>query len=225
MNHSLNDIATQIVNAVYAGLKKPSNYSLSIEQVKDEFAQARNRFIETQVMSGVFEAEPFRQTIPKLPVSKKDFSGIPNFSTNRQEFHASIPEIMHFPGLRSVGYVAAINKVIPFKIVVGNDIFYVLKDKYTGSRPTAWIQDTNLWLLNPPIQNIQYVVMRAIFENPRSLNGVAGMKFVDDDPYPVPGSVIDAIRNKMVNDYIRQYRMANVQPTLLATDMNNTQEQ
>jgi hypothetical protein len=220
MDHSLNDISTQIINAVYAGLKKPANYSLSFEQVKDEFAQERNRYIENKVATGVFDAESFRQTIPKLPVAKKDFANVTGHTTNRSEYYAEIPEVMHFTGLKSIGYVAAMNKIIPFKICFGNDIFYVLKDKRTGDKPTIWIQDKNLWLLNPPIPNIQHITMRAIFENPRALNGVAGIKFVDDDPYPIPGSVSAIIRDKMVDAYIKQYRMANVYPTLVASDIN-----
>ncbi len=221
MNHSLNDIATQIINAVYAGLKQPANYSLSKQQVKDEFAQARNRYIEAQSATGLFDPEGYRQTILKLPIAKKDFANVTGYTVNRQEYHATIAEILHFPGLKSIGYVAAMNKVIPFKVCFGNDIFYVLQDKYTGSKPTIWIQDTNLWLLNPPMANIQNITFRGILENPRAVNTMVGQSYVDDDPYPMPGSAIDAVRNKMVNDYIRHYRSGNMIPTLVAGDLNN----
>lgn len=224
MDHSLNDIATQIINAVYAGLKQPANYSMSKEQLKDEFSQGRNRYIETQCASGVFDPESYRQTILKLPVTKRDFTNVAGYTGSRQEYHATIAEVMHFPGLKSVGYVAAMDKVIPFKVCFGNDIFHVLKDKYTGNKPTIWIQDTNLWLLNPPIANITNITFRAILENPRAVNNMVGQKYVDDDPYPMPGSAIDAVRNKIVNDYIRQYRLGSPIPTLLAGDITNIGE-
>ncbi len=220
MDNSLNQIASQIRNAVYSGLKGPSNFSVSIQQLKDEFAQGVKRQISELLAAGQLDPEPFRQTILKLPVSKKDFSGVTGYSTNRQEFYASIPEVMHMKGLDPIGYVAAMDKVFPFKIVYGNDIFHVSRDRYSATSPTIWIQDKSLWLLHPPIPNIQHITFRAILENPRAINGVAGQKFMDDDPYPAPGFVIDFVRNKMVNEYIRQYRLGNPQPTLMAGDLN-----
>lgn len=225
MDQSLNDIATQIINGVYAGLKKPSNYSLSFEQIKDEFAQARNSYIEAMVKTGVFDPEPFMQTIKKLAVAKRDFADVTGYTSGRQEYFASIPEVMHLPGLRSVSFVSAMNKIVPFKVVFGRDIFYVLKDKYTGDKPTIWIQDNNLWLLNPPIANIQHITFRALLENPRTINKMAGMTFTDDDSYPIPGGVIEILRNKIINAYIKQYRMGNLQPTLIATDMATLSDQ
>jgi len=225
MDHSLNQIANQVLNDVYSGLKGPNNFSISLQQIKDSFAQKRNREIFDLYATGHFDIEPFCQTIPKLPIAKKDFSGVVGYSTNRLEYYAEIPEVLHMAGFNPVLYASAMDKAFPFKIIFGRDIFSALHERYTGSRPTIWIQDKSLWLLNPPIANIQHITLRAILENPKALNGVAGQRFVDDDPYPAPGAVIDVIRSKMVFDYIKQYRLGNPQPTLMAGDLNlNTEE-
>lgn len=220
MNNSLNEIAHQIVNAVHAGLKTPNNFAVSVRQIKDEVAQRRNTELAALAASGAVDLEPFRQTIFKLPVSKKDFSGVPGYETTRKEYHATIPEPVHAPGLKPVAWVTAMDRPFPFKVIYGNDIFHTRHDKYSGSAPTVWIQDTNLWLINPPIPNIQHISIRYILENPRAVNGIAGMKFMDDDPYPAPGFVLDKIRTRLIDEYIRHYRMGSLQPTLMAGDIN-----
>lgn len=220
MDNSLNQIAEQILNGVYAGLKGPGNFSVSKQQIKDEVAQMRNRGAEELISAGLFESEPFRQTIHKLPVAKKDFSGISGYETNRQEYFASIPELLYLTGIKPVNYVAAMNKEFPFKVLYGDEFFYANQDRYSKSKPTIWVRDKELWLLNPPIANIQHITMRAMFENPRALNGVSGMRFTDDDPYPMQAALTAKIRNKLVEDYIRQYRMGTMQPTLMGGDIN-----
>lgn len=220
MNQSLNQQAEQILNAVYAGLKTPSNFSISVRQIKDEIAQARNRHAEQMIREKTFIAEPFRQTIPKLELEKKDFSGVPGYETTRKELFASIPELLFLPGQKPVHYVTAMDRAFPFKVVYGDDFLYARHDRFSGKKPTIWIRDNELWLLNPPIANIKYIGLRAIFENPRALNGVGGIKFTDNDPYPMPTILSDRIRGKLVDDYIRHYRMGHLQPTLMAGDIN-----
>lgn len=219
MDHSLNRIAQQVLNGVYAGLKQPNNFSISIEQIKDEIAQMRNRMLYDGLMSGKVDLEPYRQSVFKLPVAKKDFSGADGYSTNHKEYYAQVPELFHVAGSKPVAWVTAMDRKYPFKVVYGNDFMYVKYDKYSKLDPTIWISDTNLWLLNPPIANVQHISLRAVFENPRAVNGLAGMKFIDDDSYPAPIAILSEIRNKLVNDYIRQYRMGNLQPTFVAADI------
>jgi hypothetical protein len=220
MQHSLNQYADQVLNGVYAGLKGPANFPISKEQVKDEIAQERNARLEKRLKQGYADIESYRQTIPKLQVVRKDFSGITDHITGRQELWAQIPELPNFTGVKPVAWVSAMDKVIPFKIVYGNDFAYAQHDKFSASKPTIWITDTNLWLFNPPIATIKFITIRTLVENPRALNGVGGIKFTDDDPYPMPLAMGTEIRNKLVNDYINQYRRGTMQPTLMAGDLN-----
>lgn len=219
MEHTLNSISAQILNDVYAGLKAPGNFSVPQRQIKDEFGQARNRYMQEEYQAGRLEKEAYMQTIPKLAVVKKDFVGL-GLTTSRKEYWAEIPEALSFKGFNAFEYITTMDKAVITKIVYGDDFRWVQFDKYTAKMPTIWIQDKNLWLLNPPVANIQWITLRYILDNPRSLNGVAGIKFMDDDPYPAPGHAVDAIKNKMVNDYLRHYRLANPLPTLVAGDLN-----
>jgi hypothetical protein len=220
MNQSLNQHASQILNAVHAGLKSPNNFSISVEQIKDEIAQARNRHAEQMIRERIFDPEPFRQTIPKLRIERRDFSGVTGYNTNRMEFFASIPELLFLPGQKPVHYITAMDRAYQFKVLYGEEFLFAKHDQYSGKKPTIWIRDTELWLFNPPIANIQFIGVRAMFENPRALNGVGGIVFTDDSPYPMPTSLSDRIRNKLVDDYIRHYRMGNMQPTLMGGDIN-----
>lgn len=220
MNQTLNEIADQILNAIYAGLKGPSNFSISRQQIKDEFSQARNKKIAELMSGNQFDPEPFRQTIHKIALTKKDFVFESGLSSTRKAHYAEIPELLHMKGIDPIGFVSVMDKTgIPFKKIYGSDIYYALRDRHSAKAPTIWVQDKSLWLLNPPIANIQFITFSGLLENPRALNGIAGNKFIDDDPYPIPGFVIEMIRKEMVYDYIKQYRLANPQPTLMAGDL------
>lgn len=226
MNGSLNDIASQVLNAVLGGLKGPHNFSMSLEQLKDEFGQYRNRFIQELAQNNILNPEQFRQSILKLPVVKKDFANVAGVTTTRKVFWAEIPELLHINGVQPIAYVSVMDKTVyPFKVVYGNDIFYLQHETYSKNKPTIWVEDRNFWLLNPPVPNIQNVTFRALLDNPRAINGVAGQKFTDDDTYPMPGNIVSEIRDKMVWDYIKQYRMTNPQPTLMAGDLTLNQPQ
>lgn len=219
MEHTLNSISAQILNDVYAGLKAPGSFSVPQRQIKDEFGQARNRYMYEEYQAGRLDREAYMQTIPKLKVERKDFVGL-GLTTSRKEYWAQIPEPISIKGLKAFDYITTMDKTAITKIVFGDDFRWTKFDKYTANMPTIWIQDTNLWLLNPPVANISHITLRYILDNPRTINGVAGIKFMDDDPYPAPGHAVDAIKNKMVNDYLRHYRLANPLPTLVAGDLN-----
>lgn len=224
MDGSLNDIASQVLNGVLGGLKGPHNFSVPLDQIKDEVAQYRNRFIQQLQAGGIFEPEQFRQTIKKLPLVKKDFADTQGINTSRKEYWAQIPELLHIRGVQPIAYVSVMDKsVIPFKIIFGSDIYFAKNDRWSSKAPTIWVEDKSLWLLNPPVPNIQFITFRALLENPRSINGIAGQTFMDDDPYPIPGHIVSEIRDKMVWDYIKQYRLANPQPTLMAGDLTLNQ--
>lgn len=218
MNHSLNQVADQILNAVYAGLKGPSNFSISRMQIKDEISQMKNRFLQEMVAQTYVDPEPFRQTIPKITLTVADFSEISGYDSDRSVLHGTIPEIIHLVNFKSVGFVTDAKREKPWKVIIGDDFLYHQYDTYSAKKPTALIQDTNLWIFNPPIENLTNVAMRAAFENPRALNGLSGVKATDNDPYPCPGFLLDKIRTKLVNDYLRQYRLANPSATFIASD-------
>lgn len=220
MQHSLNQYADQILNGVYAGLKGPANFPISKEQIKDEIAQERNARLAKKIQSGIVDLEPFRQLIPKLELVKKDFSGVDSYTTTRKELWAQIPELPNFPGVKPISFVSAMEMAVPFKVIYGNDIFTHKYDKFSAKVPTVWIQDTNLWLFNPPIANLKYIKVRTLVENPRALNGVGGIKFTDNDPYPMPLAIGAEIRDRLINEYITRYRRGTMQPTLMAGDMN-----
>lgn len=219
MNHSLNQIGSQILNAVYAGLKGPSNFAVSIEQIKDEVIQERERQAKALAGAGTYIRESFAQNIPKLTLIETDMSGIPGYDSNRKVLWAKIPELIYAYGFKPVLFVTVPNYGAYFKVVYGNDFFYVSNDRYTANAPTIWIKDTDLYLLNPPTVNTKTLAARMVFENPRALNGMYGILISDDDPFPAPADVVSAIRNKLVNDYLRQYRLANPVPAIVASDL------
>ncbi len=218
MNQTLNQIADQIINDVNEGLKASTKFAVSREQIKDEFAFGRNRFIHENFNR--IDRDGFAQTIHKLALTKKDFSNIDGYDSGRQELHATIPEVIQIKGFNPVIFASETNFTTMIdKVVFGREFLHTKHDKYTSKSPTLVIQDKNLWLINPPNPNIKSLSLRAVFENPRALNSISNVKITDDDPYPMPGGVIDQVKSKLVEHYIRRYRMGSMRPTL-SGDLN-----
>jgi hypothetical protein len=217
---SLNEYVDIIINSVYAGLKAPSNYSLSKDQVKDEFTLMRNRAIaEYLEKKRPFNPEALYQRIP-LTLEMEDLGyGI---DTDLDYPSAKIPPLLFLHGLKTVRRVSYKDQLQPLKIVFENSHAFSHHDKYTGNKPTVWISNNYARVINPP-NNLDALDIFAIAEDPRAVYPFNG--FTDDSPYPIPSFLADQISSKMIQDYLRYYVMRNPQPTTGADIPQNPEKQ
>lgn len=221
MDISLNSIADIVINNVYAGLKAPSNYSLSRDQVIDEISLLRNRIANDLALKGGLNTQGLYQTIECLEFTCKDISECCTYESGIQVLHAKIPRLLALPNINPVRYVGAIAKglggVRQFKVVTGNSYIYSKYDIVTSAAPTAWFDDnSNLWIINPPTKAMKVGALTALFENPKELDQYACCTIDNDSPYPVPGYMVDMITGKLINDYLRYYRTTNPTPNTIA---------
>lgn len=216
MRLSITAISDIIINSVYSGGKGIANISLSQDQVKDEVNLARNRFILNLNQNYQLNPEGLYQNITCLKATKKDIRQICPVDTTTEESNkilcVPIPKLLHIPRMNPIKYLGNVSRQVEWKFFWGNDFFYRRYDKYAKNDPVAWVNGTEIWLFNVPPFIKKQITLQAIFENPRDLSTYNCCKASDNDPYPVPPTIVDMITGKLINDYLRYYRLQNPQP-------------
>ena len=126
---------------------------------------------------------------------------------------------------KAIKYAGSPNMFVPFKIVTGNDYMYINHSPLSSKAPVAYFDNNkNVWVLNPPTDDMSLLSIVVIPENPKDLVEFSCCAATDDDPYPIPGWMADTITGKLVNDYIRYFNSGQIQSTntMSAQDVNVT---
>ena len=224
MRLSLTAISDIIINSVYSGGKGITNISLSQDQVKDEVNLARNRFILQLHSQYQLDTEGLFQKITCLKATKKDIRQACPIDLGAEADHkvlcVTIPKLLHIPRMNSIKYLGNVNRQVEWKFFWGNDFIYRKYDKYAKNDPVAWVNGTEIWLFNVPLFIKKQITVDAIWESPRDLSAYNCCKASDNDPYPVPPTIVDMITGKLINDYARYYRLQNMQPNTGSEDPN-----
>ena len=224
MRLSLNAIADIVINSVYSGGKGITNISLSKDQVKDEINLARNRFILQLHSQYQLDTEGLHQDITCLKATKKDIRQACPIDLGAEEEHkilcVTVPKLLHIPRMNPIKYLGNVNRQVQWKFFWGNDFIYRQYDKYAKNDPVAWVNGQDIWLFNAPLFIKKQITLQAIFESPRDLSAYNCCKASDNDPYPVPPTIVDMITGKMINDYLRYYRLQAPQPNTGSEDSN-----
>lgn len=213
MQLSLEQLAHIVINSVFSGLKGVANISLDEDQVMDEINMGRNRFAPQLLDQNQLDREGLLQSISALVLTKKDIRQVCPVETSTDKvLHTRIPKLLYMSGFVPVKYIGHESRQAEFKIFYGNEFMYRNTDKYTAKDPTVWIDGTHLWLFHPPAFIKKRLSITAAFENPRDLAQYKCCEASDGDPYPMPAALADVVTSKMINDYLRYYRMQNPQP-------------
>ena len=98
-------------------------------------------------------------------------------------------------------YVGTLDRLIAFTYMSPEHLEFNAYNRYTANRPRYYYADKKLYILNN--LDLTEVVIRGIFSDPRALEGfickdaagnlVATTCLTDDDPYPAPEDIIQAI--------------------------------
>lgn len=213
----LNAYASMVMNDAYGGLKAPMNASVSLEQIKDEFCLLRNRMIQEMALKGVFDPEGHWVPVDELELVWKEAGecAVPFptwLDTGKKFLYAKIPTLLKATNVHPIRYVGSAFSFRPYKVVRGNEYLYSRYDMMTGKAPTAWITETDeLYLLHCPEGRKKAIRLVMLPEDPRELERF-GCYGGDDEPFPMPRHMADAIVSKMTNDILRYYRMQQPQP-------------
>ena len=95
-------------------------------------------------------------------------------------------------------YVGTIDRLTPFTYFTPEYLEFNKFNRYTAIRPKYYYANNKLYILNNT--NLIEIAVRGIFSDPRALEGLTckdatgnTVCYTDDDPYPAPEDIIQAI--------------------------------
>lgn len=218
---NLTELSSAIFNNVYDGLKAPQDFSLSLEQIKMEVGNYRNKLIEkhrgNRQGSKRLNRDHFLQTIDGITITIKDLSRNPILPSFKKAFYFQLPTIAYTFDDQAVEYIGPMDKSKSWKVYT-NTTFRSHKYKPLTSNATFVYIDTSpndKGLLDCFIFNageyasLKYLSTIAIFQQPEMV--VSQMQGDDEAEYPAPSWMQDEIITSLTKRYLYYYRTLNVQ--------------
>lgn len=222
------------------------NHSYSLEQLKF-MINTRRASVLKEISISKSELDfltKLKQTITCIELDCKDIERCCHIKGFETAKHFKIPRLSNaIPD--PVVYVGTANRLKPFKVYYDNTFGYHQYNIKTGHRPYVWVDTSILsnvpfeptsalatdfessgifydaYLFNPPTENMKFITIEAIFENPLDVNFYACSKICDDDTYPAPEFIIDKIITSITQEFLSYYRKANVPQVMIPNTQGN----
>ncbi len=198
---TLDKIAFAVKNNIEAGLKGTNNYVFAIDQLRHQVIAKRNAIVKQLEQTGTLSDEDLVQEINCIELDCEDLGLCCSTSTKEKVLHFKIPAV------NKILYVGLPNQQKPFKIFEGQGFQYnKYRDARLGVRPYVWMRmnkgELHGFVFNPPTFNFKYISVRAIFEDPYSLNkfGCCSIS-AEDTRFPAPDYIIDEIIKSLTAEY------------------------
>jgi len=204
---TLNQVAEIVKNNVYAGLNSPANYNISLEQIKDEILQKRDSILKNLLLKGQLHSmEELYTSIPCVTLECKPIQECcDGLSANVTALYGALPKLALWLGDKSVEYVGGINLFKRFRIYVGPNIRSALSGYAMQGKPLAWFRDNGVWIFNAP-KGIDTISLRVVVQDFREAQEY-GCECRDEDELNMPGWMVDEIKLKLIEQYLKTYRM------------------
>lgn len=219
---TLEAIAEMIKNDVMGGLKGVPNYALSVEQIMEEITLVGNRMLEERNRQGFQLPKDVYQEIPCVELECKDISECCSVKSGKKALISiqPMPKLLMLDGAKAIQHVGTIDLSNQFKVVENFTDFLYAKFSPSGHLPIAFLNNSNhLVIANPPTTNLKYILFSGLISEPSELANFSCMCNTNGETeYKRPSWLIDMVKSKIVNDYLRYYRMG-------AITQPNTQEQ
>jgi hypothetical protein len=228
MNLSLNAIASIVINSTFGGLKAVTNIPLSIDQVKDEISTMRNRILKQMIDAGQKNFEGLYSKIACIKLECRDMAECCEVEVGTMVLGGKLPKLFDqlMGDKTAIKYAGSPSMYQPFRILTGNEYIYHMHSPLVGNKPAAYIDyNQNVWVINPPTMDMEYLSVVVILEDPRDLQSFSCCAATDDDPYPIPSWMVDEITGKLINDYIRYYTSTQTKPNTQSPTENQVQQQ
>jgi hypothetical protein len=182
-----------------------TDFSVAIEQIKDEIDTLRIRMFDEQDLNSRFtiSLEPFVQKIESTdvlydPITKSTTVLIPDIHIRQN-------------GKAAIRYCGSQSYKTPFRVVTGNHHLYATHDQFIGNAPLAHYEFGKITFKNT---NLKKVLIIALFTDPSKLVSYGYDEKVSR--YPVPTGLTDMIIGKTAESYIRTMYRIPLQPNTQA---------
>lgn len=215
--NQLDKLASAIHNNVLSGLAGfHTNFSISMEQLKDAIVDERLLLIKEYMTKGVLTPDDLYISINCIPVDCKD---IERCQCNSNECltelpHFEIPQLINDLGDSKISYLGSNDRMNPFIFYTSlTPINYRQYKKRKKNKPYVWIDTTpnengmyDCFIFNAPLLN--QVSITAAFKDIRQLEQMASCNcnISDEHRNSLDAEIIDRVTKKFVT-YYRQMHM------------------
>jgi len=192
--------------------------SYSREQLIDEAFLYRNRLIYELSKTAGFDLTPFYQTLDSVPIEELDLSQHRIIKSGICRSYVKIPVLAPTFTSLSIEYIGPVSKSKSFKIYYDTKFNDHSGRMRTARKPFTYVDMNsgskgyiNSLLFNlDEIKNLRYLTVRGVWANPMLLKTFGCCEDMEDMEFPAPGYIQDMIIEKIVKDYVRQYRQMNI---------------
>lgn len=213
MYNQIDKLASAIRNDVVGGLRGyHHNFSMSLDQLKDEIIDERLQILKEYSLKGVLPVRDLYISINCIPVDCKDLercrcAGQDDCLTPTAHFE--IPQIVNDYGSLSIDYIGSSDRQNPFIYYTSSTAYRYHKYRKRGkNRPYVWIDTTpnengmyDCFVFNAPL--LGQVSITAIFKDLRQLERYACCVELRDDNMTF---INNEIKKRLTEKKIRYYR-------------------
>ena len=193
-----------------------TNTHLDINMIKDDIVATRNRIVfEYDQKQMLTSPEKLYAEVNCIPLICKDISECCDVDSDEKVLVADIPEVMGLSSIPNIRYVGGVDRMTPFNVVKGIGYLYRKYAKYTSRMKAVWYREAKNQLVfmnnSFPIAP-KFISIEFIPQNEQDL-----LKYEcacidsDDVEYKCPDYLVDVIRGKVIEGFMRQYQLAHTQ--------------
>lgn len=213
MYNQIDKLASAIRNDVVGGLRGyHHNFSMSLDQLKDEIIDERLQILKEYSLKGVLPVKDLYISINCIPIDCKDLercrcAGQDDCLTPTAHFE--IPQIVNDYGSMSIDYIGSTDRQNPFIYYTSSTAYRYHKYRKRGkNKPYVWIDTTpnengmyDCFVFNAPM--LEQVSISAIFKDLRQLENYACCAELKDDNMSF---INNEIKKRLTEKKIRYYR-------------------
>lgn len=196
MFNVLDRLASAIYNDIVGGLRGyHTNFSMSLDQLKDEIVEERLQVLKEYSLKGVLPLKDLYISINCIPVdcdTDIDRCGCNSTGCNPTA-HFEIPQLVNDYGQHSIEYIGSTDRQNPFVFYTSSNAFKYHKYRKRGkNKPYVWIDTTpnkngmlDCFVFNAPL--LEQVSIVGIFKDLRQLekyqccNNLDEMTFINNE--------------------------------------------
>ena len=222
---NIEQLASAIVNNVYAGLSglNNSNVALSVEQLEDEVVAMREEIIIEWWKKGILQKGDLLTALNCVVVDCKDPTKCSacdrpyNGSFGHSELHFEIPPTLTGIGLDAIAFVGSADREFQYKVYTNPvQAKYHKYRRRSHNRPYVYIETTpnengmfDGWIFNLPF--VKQITVIGIFKDPRQLEKI-GCDGNCDNANGSFGSISHEIEERLTKEKIFYHRQLLMPP-------------
>lgn len=206
--NNIENLAWAIWNHLNGALKGTANEPYPMRQIKSEILAERDALIKEYSLKNILKEDTVIQDINCIELDCENLSMCCKVETYDNTLHFTMPKLSSNV-LKPIKYIGLPDKRTSFKIVDRINIPEVKSYNKYRNKSTDENKDTYVWiannlkdgfLFNPPIENLKYISISAIFEDPTALDQYACCD-TSKDPNVIPAWMTIAIMDKIINRF------------------------